>query len=516
MKRWRGPEHPEDFPTLGWQVLAWTYAHLPSPADETKPLVYTDEQARRILRWYELDPDTGEFIYETLILEEAKGWGKSPFAATLELVEFAGPACFDGWDASGEPVAVAWGTGERPPPWNQIAAVSEDQTENTYGALYAMLTANDGKAAASLGIDEGRTRLYLRGRPGRLEPVTASAGSREGQRLTKATLDETQLWLPTNGGIKLARTLRRNVAKMGGRTVETTNAPIIGERSVAEQALPDVPARGVLHYRRQPKVEPDPDWSDEQLREGLVEVYGESWWVDVDRIVREIRKPSSEWGESLRYWFNVRTPGAGRAVDPRRWDELGRPEDVEPGAAIGIGVAHSSEAVMLRGCTDSGYAFLIGAWLRPEGQREWKANRTDVSDAVERAFATWSVGLMLCDPPGWRDEIERWERDHPDRVLASETASTRRFAPMVDRWLTSVREGTHTHDRDGTTTQHVRNAHLRKVRTTDPDDDSRTLYVIVGGSEGQEIAGARADVLALEAAATMEVAPEQFFAVGWL
>jgi hypothetical protein len=49
----------------------------------------------------------------------------------------------------------------------QIAAVSEDQTDNTYAALFEMLTANDGRASRELGIDQGRTRLYLKGRPGR-------------------------------------------------------------------------------------------------------------------------------------------------------------------------------------------------------------------------------------------------------------------------------------------------------------------------------------------------------------
>jgi hypothetical protein len=83
----------------------------------------------------------------------------------------------------------------------QIAAVSEDQTDNTYSVIYELLTANDGRAADELSIDVGLTRCYLRDRPGKLEPVTASAGSREGQPITDATLDETHLWTPTNGGV---------------------------------------------------------------------------------------------------------------------------------------------------------------------------------------------------------------------------------------------------------------------------------------------------------------------------
>src|SRR3990167_2560811 len=106
---WRAPAYPGEYPTLGWEVLSWGHDYLPSPADETKPLVLTDEQAQIVLQWYEIDSLTGQFPWRILVLEEPKGWGKSPLAAFLELVEFAGPVCFDGWDANGNPVAAPRG-----------------------------------------------------------------------------------------------------------------------------------------------------------------------------------------------------------------------------------------------------------------------------------------------------------------------------------------------------------------------------------------------------------------------
>ena len=52
---WRATaERP--FPSLGWGVLDWTYAFLPSPTEDSQPLIYTEEQAQRIVRWYELHP----------------------------------------------------------------------------------------------------------------------------------------------------------------------------------------------------------------------------------------------------------------------------------------------------------------------------------------------------------------------------------------------------------------------------------------------------------------------------
>lgn len=351
MRRGWRPRTDGEFPTLGWGVLAWGHAFLPSPADETKPLVLTDEQARRVLRFYELDPFTGERLYRRMDMHEVKGWGKSPLAGFLDLVEFCGPVCFDGWDADGQPVGVPWGAGERPPPWIQIAALSEDQTENTYGALYALLTANGHRAAIDLRIDDGRTRLYLRDMPAaRLEPVTASAGSREGQRLTKATLDEPQLWTAANGGVKLARTLLRNLAKMGGSAVLTGNAYVIGERSVAE--LLSAPEPGVLHYAIRPTEVPQADWPPARLRAQLEVVYDGCWWIDPDRLLAEIADPAHPWEDSLRFWFNTPSePVSRRWLSGALWNacagEVALERSLPLYAAVRVGRDHRSAALAL-------------------------------------------------------------------------------------------------------------------------------------------------------------------------
>lgn len=521
---WRGPTEARPFPSLGWAILGWTYQHLPSPADEKEPLVYTDEQARRIVRWFEIDPHDGEYVYTRLLLEEAKGYGKSPFAATLNIIDFKGPVCFDGWDAKGEPVGVPWGTGRRPPAWIQIAAVSEDQTDNTYGALYAMLSARNGAIADDLRLDVGRTKVYDRDSPGKIEPVTASAGSREGQRLTDATLDETHLWTPRNGGVKLAGTLRRNVAKMGGRVVETTNAPVIGGRSVAEKLDPDIPTRGILAYAKRARETPQPDWTDERLRDELAYVYEGAPWADPDRLVRELRDPATDWDDGLRYWFNLRTAGAGKAVDPRTWDarrvQRGQPAG---GTRIGAGFdgSISQDATVIRGCTADGYSFIWDAWEKPTGpelqrwlsthpgRESWEVDRIEVNESVARLFATYSVGRMNCDTPKWKTEIANWAVLYgEDTVLAFDTFVERRFAPAVDRWLTGIRSGDHTHDGDALTDRHVKAAHLRKAgRVSDEDDDGRTMYVLIKGEDHSRIDAAVTDVLAYEAAMTMPPEP---------
>lgn len=524
---WRGPEFPGDFPTLGWAVLEHMSAYLPSPRNDKEPLVLTDDQARIVLRWYEVDPITGDFPNLDLILELVKGWGKGPLAGALMIEALRGPVCFDGWDADGRPVGVPRGTGDRVPPWIQIAAVSEDQTENTFGYIFAYLTANNHKAASDLRIDEGRTRLYLPDMPlARLEPVTASMGSREGQPITDAVLDETHLWDRRNGGVALARTIRRNLAKMGGRAIETTNPPIEGGGSVSELSDPDKPAPAVLHIVRRPKETPDPSWPDERLRASLGEVYGDAYWAPLDRLVRELRDPKNPWDEVLRFWFGIRTPGNSVAVDPRDWDLLAQPVEIPAGTVIGLGFDGSThwDATVLRGCTVDGHTFIVGRWSRPKGVAEWQVPRADVEQVLADAFDRWRVGRLLCDPPGWRTEIDRWaEKWGEDRVLAFDTNQATRMAPAVDRWRTVVRAAAaavrqarvdgsigplalpYSHDGDEFTTFQVKGTRIRQVHVAEVVGD-RTMYMLEKAPKIGTDATV-ADILAYEAAMTMDPPP---------
>jgi hypothetical protein len=396
--------------------------------------------------------------------------------------------------------------------------VSEDQTQNTYSAIHQMLTANNHKAAKVLGIDDGLTRLFLHGRPGRLEPVTASAPSKEGTPITDVVLDETHLYLKRNGGVKLARAIRNNASKMKSRTIETANAPMLGEDSVAEQSLRAAQAGhpGILLDDKRPKLEPDPSWSDERLLEALHESYGDSWWIDRPRLLLDIRDPDTQWEDALRFFFNYPSAGASRAVDPQLWDQRAEPRDVPAGTVIGLGFdgSISRDATVLRGCTTDGYSFLIGAWVRPVGAGDdWRVSHQDVLNKVAEVFETYSVGRMLADPPYWRAEIETWQAlygkdaEGDDIVQELWTNQDRKFAPAVDRWRTALAEGTHTHDDDPVTGAHVKAARLKKVRLADAEDDGRTLYVLIKGEDRRQIDGAVADVLAFEAAKTM-LAPE--------
>jgi hypothetical protein len=248
--------------------------------------------------------------------------------------------------------------------------------------------------------------------------------------------------------------------------------------------------------------------------------------VDLDSIESEAAKLAvHDEAQAARFFGNALVAGAGVAVDPEAWDLLARATPVPDGSRIGIGFdgSISDDATFLRGCTPDGHSFILGAWVRPTDEQElagwrathptetrWRVVRSEVNEAVRDAFARYSVGLMLCDPPRWQTEIEEWAAAYGDeRVLALDTNQATRMAPAVDRWRTAIAEETHTHDGHPATSYHVKAAHLRRVHLAADPGDGRTRYVLVKGDDRRKIDGAVADVLAYQAAMTMpEAEPE--------
>jgi hypothetical protein len=89
---------PPENRTLGWAILEWTANWLlqPDGPEAEQAWTYTDEQARIILRFYEIDHN-GRFVYRRGVLRRMKGHGKDPFLASLAAAELCGPCRFGGW-----------------------------------------------------------------------------------------------------------------------------------------------------------------------------------------------------------------------------------------------------------------------------------------------------------------------------------------------------------------------------------------------------------------------------------
>jgi hypothetical protein len=272
---WRGPEVEGEYPTLGYLVGAWIEANcvIPDGNHQGDPFLLTDEMWRFLFRFYRLKANarfvesrpSAAFYNRGGLLMRPQKWGKGPFAAAICLAEAFGPVRFAGWDEDGEPTGAP-----HPTPWIQIVATSEEQTDNTWLALYEM--ARRGPVADIPGVDIGVEDINLPS-GGKIEPRTSSGKARLGARLTFAVFDETHLFVESNGGVLLASTMKRNIGGMSGRWLETTNAYDPSQKSVAQRTHEHKATDVVVDYRPPPRM---PDEHDEEDCLALLEhVYGD-------------------------------------------------------------------------------------------------------------------------------------------------------------------------------------------------------------------------------------------------
>ena len=442
--------------SLGYAVADWIEANCVVPDGEHMGEAYelTTEMLRFLERFYEVDGN-GKFVYRRGQLVRPQKWGKGPFSSAVICAEAYGPVCFSHWGPDGQPVGKPWAT-----PHIQITAVSEDQTANVWRALQPMIEL--GNLAADI-PDTGLTRINLPG-GGLIEPVTASARSRLGQRITFAVQDETHSWLKSNGGVTLADNQRRNLAGMGGRSLETTNAWDPAENSVAQMTW-ESDAPDVLRDM----IQPDARWSirnKAERRRIFRRVYGDSWWVDLDRIDAEVVELIPRDAAQAERFFGNRIVAAEDAfLAPAAWAECaGTDTPPEAGTPITLGFdgALYDDHTGLVGCTLDGHLFVVGHWDPAEHGGE--APKGDVDAAVERAFSTWDVRAFYADPPYWQEDIARWYGRHGDVVKEWWTNRPTFMGRVLELFHTAVMTKAVTHDGNGTLATHVGNARRWKDR----------------------------------------------------
>ena len=401
--------------TIGWDVIRWCESQMTSPMGDGTPLRLTTEQCRFVAWWYAVNSD-GRWLYRRGTLRRAKGWGKDPLAAILALVEMLGPCRVVGWDSAGDPVG-----GPCAAPNVAVAAVSEEQTRNTTGMLHVVAGALVARHRLKLGerVSRGVTSTGARAE---LRPVTASWRSKEGARVTSVMAGETQHWHATNGGHNMSAVLLRNLAKSpdgAARMLATSNAFEPGEESVAERdheawlAQCRAGAVDILIDSREAVVDDRFDVRDgEQMGPALKAAYGDSTWIDVERLIAEAQDPENSEAHILRFLLNRLTGGSRKWMSPAAWDAAERHHPIpDAGEAISVGFdgSRTSDSTGLV-CTsmETGFQWPAGIWERDWTLDEWEVPSDDVHETVERIFATWVVARMYADPAWWEDDVAAW------------------------------------------------------------------------------------------------------------
>jgi hypothetical protein len=487
------------FPTLGYNVAELVEAKcaIPDGDAQGQPYVLTDEMLRFALNLYRVHPATGKLYHHRgAQLVRPQKWGKGPFAAAIICAEAdaEGPVIPDGWDANGQPVGRPWAT-----PWIQLTAISEDQTANVWRALVPMIEL--GAIHADI-PDTGQTRINLPG-GGRVEPVTSSARSRLGQRITFAVQDEAHSWLERNGGKLLADNQRRNLAGMGGRWLETGNAWDPRENSVA-QLTAESGEPGVYHDDVEPGTGSVRNKADR--RKMIRKVYGDSWWVDADRIDGEIMSllARGEASQAERFFLNRKMAGEDAALPPGLVEKRTvKQAEPEAGRRITIGVdgARFADALSVIG-TDvkTGFQWPIGIWERPEDAGDDYEHPVDEIDAAMiEAFDRFDVWRVYIDPQ-WIDHlVERWQgRWGQKRVIAWYTNRPRQIAFAVRGFADAAAAGDWSCSPDELFQRHLKQARKKMLNVF--DDDHRQLWTFSKDRPGspRKIDGAMGAVLSWE------------------
>jgi len=473
---WRGPSYAGEFPSLGWSVGEWIEAHCVIPDGDLAggPFLLTDDMWRFLVWHYRIRlaavPERWQSAWQfrRSALIRPQKWGKGPFYAAIGCAEARAEVVFDGWNAAGEPVGRPW-----PTPWIQVTAQSEGQTDNIWRALQPMI--EEGPLAEEI-PDTGLTRINLPG-GGLIEPVTASAGARLGQRITTALQDETHSWVQARGGVKLADTQKRNLAGTGGRALESSNSWDPAQRSVAQLTaeaarkqrdihLDHILAPATLSFR------------DKRARRRILRiVYGDSavdrgGWVDLDRIDAEaVELMARDPAQAERFFGNRAVAGERQYLAPELWTAQSRPQlYLRRGDAIAVffdGSINEDSTVLVACRIADGLISPLAMWHKPDGVdgATWEVPRPEVHDMVRWTFATYRVVLLQGDPHEWRSELGDWAERYggpQQRVRELPTHLPTRWGPYCDRFAVDVRTGKVIHDGDKDLADHVANARKAK------------------------------------------------------
>jgi hypothetical protein len=421
--------------SIGPGVIEWAEGRTDEPGlidyQTGEPWRFTAGQKRFLILWFHVGADD-RWVFRSGVKRGAKGTGKDPFGAATCNIELMGPARYAGRDADGRP----YGEPHRLP-LVQIAANSEAQAKDMLRVANAMVP----RATRDYyGFDGGETRSILKG-GGRLELLTASEKTSEGDPATFIALNESHHMTQSSGGHKLAEVARRNVGKspawIQARLLEFTNAHLSGNDSVAERSFEawqkqqNSGKRDILYD----SIEADPRTKIEQpesLMLGIRQAYSDAAWADHERIRDEAMDSRTSVGDTVRFYLNGLGVAEDAWVDPNNFDAGARAEMVverREKVALFLDCSKSDDATAFMGYRLSdGFNFTIDEWSKPHGDRGrgWLVPRGQVDAKVREVFGLYEVVWFGVDPSPAEDEseeanywmptIDGWHRDFKDRL----------------------------------------------------------------------------------------------------
>lgn len=411
------------------------------------------------------------------------------------------------WYEPGEPVG-------RPVQNPQVAclATSEDQTSKVYARM--LYNCQHGPLAdlRSQGLDPANTRI-LHPDGGWVKPYAVNARAADGGLETFAVVDESHLFVEPKVK-KLKETVERNLPKRFLDSepwmLETTTMYRPGEGSVAEEtyrtawdwhegkvkrgsmrlyfdhrfaslAKDDFTDRGkVMHalYEAYGSVALSDDGRDHlMLPDGTITTVGpdgrdpdghclsdpgvepgpsKDGWQSMDAIYELLMKPTTDPGDSIRYylnnlastsdawldeaWIAKHTVGGdvtlglrGRALQDA-WMRVIDPRDE---ITLGFDGSVSDDSTALVGCrVKDGMLFLVKLEGAPDGpgKADWRVDRDAFDGKVRWMMDHYNVTALWADPAFFEGYVASWEADYGKRLKAGPRRSGSKVSFFCSAW----------------------------------------------------------------------------------
>lgn len=495
--------------SLGPLVINWAEWRTGEPGllnDEGQPWRFTRGQARFLMLWYAFD-ERGRFIYRRGAKRGSKGTGKDPFGAAICNIELLGPSQLYFDERLGR-----WSGKRHTMPLVQIASNSEEQSKDMLRVANSQLGQD---AVSYYELDKGLTSTTIKNSPARMEVLTASERSAEGDPATFIALNETHHMTKESGGHNVAAVARRNVGKskasIQARMLDFTNAHVQGGDSVGERTYAAWQKQQSQHYKQKrdilyDSIEADPalDIYDPAERElALRQAYSDAPWADIERLCDEIVDPELSTADAIRFYLNGLAVHENAFVDPQRFAALATGEKLNEGdrIALFLDCSKSEDSTALIGCRiDDGFVATLGVWSRPNGPRGegYLVNRDEVDHRVREVFEKYRVVTFGVDPSPAKDEtteasywmylIDQWHRDFRRKLRLWATPGAKGHSCLFDMRLSSIGgadrnrrfsvqteilqdlidnqglEGEFRHDGDSILVEHTNNARARYNR----------------------------------------------------
>jgi hypothetical protein len=535
-----------DFQTL-WVVPAWIERHciVPDGFRKGRGFRMYDWQLWCTVNHYRVrdgakqvegfgdDPDVipiraGAFHNRRSQVIAPQKTGKGPWAAAVVCAEAVGPALFLDWAEDGdvydcadhgcgcgwvykykpgEPMGHAW-----PTPLIQLLATSEDQVDNVYRPLQSM--ARNERLRDRMKVREGFIRVT--GGDGdpdlnRIDVVTSSAQSRLGNPITFCIQDETQLYTEQNKLVKVAETMRRGAAPMGGRSIETTNCYDPSQQSSAQRTR-EACAKDVFKFYEPPPAGLKYTVKAERRRIHAYN-YAGSPHVDLDGIEGESAElAEKDPGQAERFYGNRIVAGLGTWMDvEKKWKlrAVKAPRVVPRRTQIVLGFDGSDvdDWTGIRAQTRDGYQFTptYGDDEKPTiwdpAEHGGKVPRLEVAAALDWLHTYYDVVRGYYDPPYWETEIDTWAEKYGEkRVVRFETYRPVQMHAACERLLIDAGKADSGFSQDGC---EITELHMGAARKAERPSNR---YVLTKPGDGRKIDMAVVSVICNEAAGDVTAA----------